>query len=440
MTRLFSRRSVSLGAVASLSVPAVLRGETPADADVVVVGAGPAGLAAADHLLRAGHRPVVLEARHRVGGRAWTDTRALGVPFDQGAHWLHNAERNAFVAFANDLRLTLKDANTANRNVRLEGQTLAKADANANFEQAERHLGRRMFASALFSSDVALSSFRTDDVWQNALIGIAAFSLGADPEDISFDDFQRLQNGEERTVAGGYGSLIAQVFAGVPVHLDHAVTELDWTAADRVTVSGAWGSLQARRAILTIPPTALRDGRVRFRPALPDRKADALAAFLTGHFFKVGMRVRKPTISLAEYHADLGHMAGDRREVLVADAFDPVLTLIVSGETGRKLAGEPSAAKEAYAAERVAALLGKDWAGQILATTSHDWAADPFAAGSYSALPPGSAFAREVFAEPLGAAVLFAGDAAPTPYAVSAYGAYLSGIAAAEAVVAGLAG
>jgi hypothetical protein len=89
-----------------------------------------------------------------------------------------------------------------------------------------------------------------------------------------------------------------------------------------------------------------------------------------GRFLKVGLRVSGRAEGLAEYHADIAGPAGARPEVLVADAFDPMLTLIASGDGASALAGEPLEARRAYAAERVAALLGADWAG------------DPYAGGS----------------------------------------------------------
>ena len=75
--------------------------------DVVVVGAGAAGIAAGRALQRAGARYVVLEAAGRIGGRALTDL-SLGVPIDLGCTWLHSADENVLadtkgVRFGEDL-------------------------------------------------------------------------------------------------------------------------------------------------------------------------------------------------------------------------------------------------------------------------------------------------------------------------------------------------
>jgi monoamine oxidase len=152
-----------------------------------------------------------------------------------------------------------------------------------------------------------------------------------------------------------------------------------------------------------------------------------LASFHKGQFLKVGMRLGQPADGLPEYHADIEDLAGGRREVLIADRFNPLLTLIASGDTARDLAGQALGARRAYAIERVSALLGSNVASSVTAATSYDWASDPFSMGSYSVLPSGAADARNVFAEPLSDLVHFAGDASPTPYAVTVYGAYRSG-------------
>jgi len=69
--------------------------------DVVVIGAGGAGLTAASALLKSGRTVLVLEARDRVGGRAFTDT-SLGAPWDRGGSWLHASEVNPFVRYARE--------------------------------------------------------------------------------------------------------------------------------------------------------------------------------------------------------------------------------------------------------------------------------------------------------------------------------------------------
>ena len=97
------------GFLAGVASVAATRGARASpDVDIVVIGAGAAGLAAAKQIRAAGQSFVVLEARARIGGRALTDA-SLGAPFDAGAQFIHWAERNPWRRIAADLGVPLQD-------------------------------------------------------------------------------------------------------------------------------------------------------------------------------------------------------------------------------------------------------------------------------------------------------------------------------------------
>ena len=108
----------------------------PADIDVVVVGAGAAGIAAARRLAALGRRCLLLEAGARVGGRAFTDTAALGAPFDHGASWLHVAEHNPLTPIARQLGFTLHEGERRRRDMLLIGDRRATAAERAAHDAA----------------------------------------------------------------------------------------------------------------------------------------------------------------------------------------------------------------------------------------------------------------------------------------------------------------
>lgn len=90
----YSRRRFLQAAVAAAALPQLACGGKPSRPDVVVIGAGSAGLAAARTLMDHGVPTLVVEAWDRIGGRAWTETDTFGVPYDRGCHWLHEASLN----------------------------------------------------------------------------------------------------------------------------------------------------------------------------------------------------------------------------------------------------------------------------------------------------------------------------------------------------------
>jgi monoamine oxidase len=220
MSLRLARRTVLAGVATALSAPTALRAGVDAETDVVVIGAGTAGLSAADELILKGLKVIVLEARNRIGGRAWTDSETLALPFDQGAHWLHNAEVNSFKSKARALSLQLADASTSNLQLYRKGSPLDRTSSIRALTRAEDQLERRMSVQISSGNDVAIAEFQSDDPWQNGVIGISAFSLAANPEQISCVDLATMAGGGDLAVKGGYGALVARVFADVPVGRD----------------------------------------------------------------------------------------------------------------------------------------------------------------------------------------------------------------------------
>src|SRR3569833_4651653 len=93
-----SRRSFLAASAALMASPACAAKPPGEDADVVVSGAGAAGIAAARRLMAEKLRVIVFEGADRIGGRCATDTTTFGMPFDLGAHWIHNPDTNPLIA------------------------------------------------------------------------------------------------------------------------------------------------------------------------------------------------------------------------------------------------------------------------------------------------------------------------------------------------------
>ena len=88
MTKL-TRRSAIAGIISTISCPAVARPQSDPDFDVLIVGAGAAGIAASKRLIVAKQQVAILEASDRLGGRCLTDMQTFGLPYDQGASLVH---------------------------------------------------------------------------------------------------------------------------------------------------------------------------------------------------------------------------------------------------------------------------------------------------------------------------------------------------------------
>ncbi len=130
----FSRRDFLAASVAAMAFPGAARAAAvplPKEAEIVVVGAGAAGIAAARRVLGANRKVVVVEASNRIGGRCWTDTETFGVPFDRGARWIYAQNANPVARLARSVAMDVYAAPQAQK-IRI-GRRNARAGETEDF-------------------------------------------------------------------------------------------------------------------------------------------------------------------------------------------------------------------------------------------------------------------------------------------------------------------
>ena len=244
--------------------------------DVVVVGAGAAGVAAGRRLARAGASFVVLEARDRVGGRARTVT-CEGWPLDLGCGWLHRAERNAWAGLFRSEGIALDTAPPPWGRPALDAN-FPPAEQQA-FQQAFGALEDRLARAANTPEDSAASDqLEPGGRWNAMLNAFSAAYNGAAFDRISAKDYAAFDEGEANHRApSGYGAGIVQAAVGLPVRLRAAVARIEHGGPSvRVRLEDG-GAVEARAVIVTLPTSLLAREAVRFDPPLPDRTAAAAA-------------------------------------------------------------------------------------------------------------------------------------------------------------------
>ena len=422
------------------------------ECDVVVVGAGVAGLAAAGALRRAGLRCTVIEAADRIGGRAWTTTPALlgGAAFDHGASWLHSAERNPLAALARAENEALIDTEAVRvRTTRRDGRLATDAD-HADYDAAEA-VFNRLTTERLHGPDTSLAEAVAPVAaapWMAAVVNWEApIIAAADARALSLRDWHaNLLEGGNLEVAGGLGAFVHRRL-GPPagtVQLGVAATAIAWDGAG-VAVQTVSGVIRGAACIVTVSTGVLAAGAIVFTPGLPDAVQAAIDGLPMGVLNKVALK--------ASGTDRLGLPESCGVDQFVAHIDDPAMTFIawphgqdhligfMGGSVAASLDQEGGA--EAHARAQLRSLFG---AGVEAAFTSGAvvtrWASDPFTRGSYAYARPGHAGARGVLAQPLaGGRLVFAGEATRTDgLAGTVGGAYLSGIEAAATVTACVAG
>ena len=183
---------------------------TQADVDVVVVGAGAAGIAAGRALVTAGRSVRVLEARDRMGGRAFTDHAGPGrIPFDAGPAYVHFADRNPWVAIAAELGIPLqRHRGWGGGQAYRYGERL---DAAANTARMEaRDALWEMFEGWQETGARSLGELVSDapPLVREAALRFGQQAIGEEPERIDLADLLSLWEGPDCIVPGGYGTLV----------------------------------------------------------------------------------------------------------------------------------------------------------------------------------------------------------------------------------------
>ncbi|WP_244639403.1 flavin monoamine oxidase family protein [Aureimonas endophytica] len=406
--------------------------------EVLVLGAGAAGIGAGRALRAAGIDVLLVEARDRLGGRALTRDLAGGTGLDLGCGWLHSADRNPLAPIVEALGFRIDRSRPPwARNSALDG--LSEAEF-ADFQAAQADFEERLATVRDAPADAPVAAFfEAGNRWNGLMDAISTYYSGAKAAEISAKDLDLYEDsGVNWRVVEGYGRAIAAHGADLPVALGTTVEAVDH-AGNRLRIETTRGSLTAERLIVTLPTRLLAEERVSFRPGLPD-KAEAAASLPLGLAEKLYLRLERAE----EFDADSRVFGATDRADTAAYHLRPfgrpLIECYFGGPLTAELAGGGEAAFFDFARAELVGRLGGDFARRIAPLPMHLWQADPFAGGSYSYARPGAAAMRARLAEPVENRVFFAGEAVSKTHFSTAHGAYLTGQAAAEAVIASFAG
>jgi monoamine oxidase len=448
---LVSRRKLLISAAASLlTMPAILRPALAANVDVIIIGAGMAGLSAARKLADAGKSVVVLEARERIGGRIHTD-RSLGFAAELGANWIHGRDNNPLVALANT---------SGARNVPFNHYDMAVLSGSGRpLDEGERtqRLGN-IFEQALQAVAATCGGKPATDGLDGPLTNaLAQYGLsssdreimnvlldrefsgdyGAGPKQLNrcAHQYGEAFEGDDLIMINGYGRITDKMAKGLDIKLGEPVESMRWTQSgvsaltSKIRYTGSY-------CICTVPLGVLKAGSIQFESSLPDTHSEAIARIGFGSFAKAIVTFESEAVLPK---TNVAFVANERR------VFRNLIGL--SGIAGRPAvmayAGGEDAAKAAQMTDRQiaqeisesVALARRSAAPRISKVLVSRWSEDPFAQGAYSY--PGVETKPEDFAAlaaPVDNRLYFAGEAV-SPYFGTVHGAHLSGTKAADMII-----
>lgn len=431
-----SRRSLlaaSMLSAGTSGLRAQPSGSGASQVDVVIIGAGAAGIAAARRIAAAGRSAVVLEAKGRPGGRCVTDTVTFGTPIDLGAHWIHASDDNPLVPLARAAGFTLHDDSERPRLV-IKGRNPREGEWEA-FASALTRTQRAILDAGEAGREVALSEVVPGDLrdWRPTIEFLKGpWDSGKEMNEISCVDHYNALETQDLFCRQGFGAILARLADGMAIRLSTAATRIDWSGRG-VSVETPAGTIRGRAAIVTVSTAVLASGAIRFAPAIPKRQLDAIQALSCGayehlivHLPDNPMEARPDQAFMVK--ADTSATARALARIGGSDWW----YLDIGGRFARDLATAGQAAMKAFAAEFIGNEFGphaRRAMGDVHVTS---WSTDPFIRGAWSVAGPGATAQRLRLAEPVGQRILFAGEATDEGLWGTVGGAWASGERAAD--------
>ena len=432
-------------------------------ADVIIVGAGAAGLSAARLMSQAGVRTAILEARDRLGGRIRTLHDPLSpLPVELGAEFVHGepAETLAIVRAASLNLDRLPDGHYRSH--------LGKLSRIEDFWGAVGDL-RREIAKTMnrATRDFSLTEYfkrkKLNSQSHQLLVNYAEGYNAANADEISARSMglEEQEDTKQFRLVGGYDGVIEWLRAGLEsdrteIRLNTVAREIHWHRG-QVTVhceSRAGATLapfRARFAIVTIPAALLRTKAVRFVPDLP-AKERALERLQSGQVFKAVLRFRKPLWQDNTYLAEHGFkknwgvginfVHADEQEAIPIwwtrlPSQAPILTAWAGGPKAEALLVESEEVRLGKVIDGMTRVFGVSRAlvhETLESWSSHDWRNDPFSCAAYTYVGVGGFSAANVLARPVQDTLFFAGEATDLDEMGTVAGALRSGQKAARQI------
>ncbi|QFR33328.1 NAD(P)-binding protein [Ancylobacter sp. TS-1] len=447
-----ARRSCASTPSARNNPPAKKR-PVSANPEVIVVGAGAAGLAAGARLRQSGVDVLVVEAAARTGGRAFTDTDTFGVAWDRGCHWLHSASVNPLRAAADELGFAYMVRGNRQARATYLGDRWANEAEREAIWQAIQHGYAVVHKAGEEGRDVAASAVLDPAApWIRLVRHWLTLLSAAEPERLSALDYAAYSDtGENCPVEKGYGALIQALAArrapDLAVVTDCPVARIDWSG-EGVALETPRGTLKARLAIVAVPTTVIARGGLTFAPHLPAELAEAFETLPLGTAEKVAFLFDRDVFGVAPTtYVDTIDVANpDRRPInFVVNPFGaPMAVGQLGGDNAARLVAAGPAAMRDFGLAALKDAFGADIEKHVVGLATTGWVADPLIGGAYSCALPGFAHVRArlsaTHAAPLGGRILFAGEAVSAHAYSTAHGAHETGLAAAEAALAQLRG
>jgi monoamine oxidase len=389
--------------------------------DCAIVGAGPAGLAAAATLTEAGRTFVVLEASRRIGGRAVSVPLSHGSPYELGAEVVHGSRARTWDYLlrhgiaANPAApgwwgpwTTLTDSGW-----RTERTSSATRDRLAQVTRRVLDGGDARRPAAIAYRNAGCTETEFEQL--RRAYGEHALIAMADQDGLAVaQEYQYRFVDELFTLPDGYSALWDRVAAPFAerIALDEPVSRIDWRG--EVTLRARSREVRSQTCIVTASVGALRGGGMEFAPELPREKQEAIASLQMAPLMKAAAEFRTSfwTSAGGEVGAiRLPETLFDSWYVYSADRpAPPTLSAMAGGRAAMELSGDSDRIVAAFMEPLKAAFPEVDVEAEVVDLLVGDWPAEPWVRGGISVVPAGGYVHRRNLGSPH-PPLFFAGEA-----------------------------
>ena len=436
--------------------------------EIIIIGAGVAGLSAAVHLAEAGYAVIVLEARHRVGGRIHS-VEAAGAVVETGAEFIHGLVQDTFTWLreenlehyeleGEDIVYGHKDGlDTQEEGDGEEESPLNLLEEMTAWSEMRPHIDMT-FAEYLAQEGVdpedaagAIGYVEGFNAADHCVIGIRSLALQQRAEDATEGD--RLFH-----VRGGYSRFAEAMAAkligiGGKIKLGVVVDRIAWSRGSVMLHTTNGREFTGHAAVVTLPLGVLQKASVIFNPE-PVKFFRETQRMRMGDVCRISLVFRTrfwAEIEHAHFHTleKLSFLFPEKRNVSEGPAFqvfwtpfpslDPVVTAWAGGPASTAFANMDPGQIAEVAVRDLAHALGVSAQAvqkELLGCATHDWTNDPFAHGAYSYVAAGGADASERMTHPIEGTLFFAGEHTDvTGHWGTVHGALRSGVRAAKQLI-----
>jgi monoamine oxidase len=417
---------------------------------ILIIGAGLAGLAAAQSLMKQGYTVRVLEARDRLGGRTWTSNYWDDAPLDMGASWIQGTEGNPITELAEKIATPLVMTSYDNAITYGVGGQPFTAKEDQIIEQLEKKWQGAIATAQNGDGDQSLQAVIENvfdlenqpletkqiiDWYMNSTIEHEYAGSLKDTSIYWFDGDGGF-GGDDAIFVEGYQAIVNYLAKDISIELNQIVESIDYSEEIPKIITNQ-GAYTADQVIITLPLGVLKSGQVKFIPELPSPKRKAIKALGMGILNKCYLRFPKvfwpKKVDWIEQVPTERGLWSEWVNIFRVNQL-PILLGFNAADEGKEIETWTDEEIIKSAMKTLRHLFGDD----IPDPTDYQitrWQSDSFSRGSYSFNALGShPDMRDHLAKSLNDQIFFAGEATERDYFATAHGAYLSGLRVAEEI------